>query len=196
MGLVKIFFKFMTAENARESYTSTIKKANEFGDFQIISDIEYRISQLKRISEITIEIDKLTFGNTHGDYFISQIICGENNINAVIDWTSACKHPLCWEVIRSFTYAEPSCKDGKIDTDKFIRYVAEYLKYFKLSKYDLKIMPYLFYYQLGVCDYYNQYYQSDTLNKHIFLHQAVFATKLMRWFENNIDELSEKLCCL
>ena len=38
-------------------------------------------------------MEKFTYKNTHGDYFISQIICKGNRINGVIDFTSACIHP-------------------------------------------------------------------------------------------------------
>jgi len=57
----------------------------------------------------------------------------------------------------------------------------------------LAMMPYLYFYQLGVCDYYNQYYNATTNNKHIFLHQAQFSTLLLKWFEKNVYKLSEDL---
>lgn len=53
------------------------------------------------------------------------------------------------------------------------------------------MMPYVFYYQISVCDYYNQYFQSKADNKYIYLQQAILSTKLMKWFENHADELSE-----
>jgi len=193
VGIGESFFKFMTPENAEKSYRKTLEHAKSQNDLQVVSDLEYRLTQLKNLSNVNLELDCFTRTNTHGDYFISQIICGKETINAVIDWTSACVHPVCWEVIRSFTCADPGCKNGEIDIGRFISYVREYLKYGRLNSYDLKRMPYLFYYQIGVCDYYHQYYQSSAANRSIFLHQAVFATKLMRWFEFNIRELSEKL---
>ena len=95
--------------------------------------------------------------------------------------------------VKGITYADPACKNGEIDIDCFLSYVSAYLHYNSLNIYDIKMMPYLFYYQISVCDYYNQYYQSTIMNRSIFLQQAVFATKLMRWFECNVKELSEKL---
>ena len=47
--------------------------------------------------------------------------------------------------------------------------------------------------QSSICDYYSRYYQSDTDNRHIYLEQAVLSTKMMRWFDKNIAELSEML---
>ena len=43
----------------------------------------------------------------------------------------------------------------------------------------------LFFYQIAVCDYYGQYYASTAANRHIYLHQAIFSTKLLRWLEKD-----------
>ena len=138
-------------------------------------------------------MDKFTYKNTHGDYFISQILCGEKAINAIIDFTSACVHPACWELIRSYSYADPKCIDGDIDYDNLKKYIRNYLKHNKLNNYDIKMMPYLYYYQLAVSDYFSQYYESDNSNKRVLCHYAHFSTLLCRWFERNIEELSNKL---
>ena len=69
------------------------------------------------------DLGKLTCCNTHGDYNINQIICGENKVNAVIDWTSACRHPVIWEITRSFYYADPGCVNEGLNEVKFRDYV-------------------------------------------------------------------------
>ncbi|KAI4453054.1 histidine triad hit protein [Holotrichia oblita] len=78
---------------------------------------EERIKHLKRISAFNIDTDKLTYSNSHGDYHIGQIITRNEELT-VIDWTSACKLPLCLEVIMSYTTADPECKNGKIDCNR------------------------------------------------------------------------------
>lgn len=82
---------------------------------------------------------------------------------------------------------------GQIDMDKFLRYVEDYRKFATLSEYDLLCMARLFYYQIAVCDYYGQYYASTTDNRHIYLHQAVFSTKLLRWLEEHVETLTARL---
>lgn len=47
--------------------------------------------------------------------------------------------------------------------------------------------------EISVCDYYGQYYSSAADNREIYLHQAVFSTRLMKWFEAHIGELNEAL---
>lgn len=193
IGIGSDFFKYMTLERALESYRRSLTIAQNRGDLDNVADLEYRIDLMQRFPAYKFDLDELTCCATHGDYFISQIICGDDKINAVIDWTTACVHPVAWEIVRSFVYAAPSCKEGQIDMDEFLRYVAEYRKFATLNEYDLLCMVRLFYYQIAVCDYYGQYYSSTADNRHIYLHQAVFSTKLLRWFESHVETLTERL---
>jgi len=121
------------------------------------------------------------------------LICGEHGIRAVIDWTSASIHPVVWEIIRSYIYAAPECRNGELDMPAFARYVEEYLRIAPLTQYDLKMMPYVFYYQIAVCDYYHQYFHSAAANREIYLQQAALSTKMMQWFEKNADDCAAAL---
>lgn len=192
-GIGKGFFETMTPTRVIQSYQNSIKIARKKKMEDIEEDLNYRIELLEHFPYPTIEIDQLSCGNTHGDYFISQIIAGEKEIRGVIDWTTACVHPYVWEIIRSFVYGAPSCVDGKINMRELTAYLDEYLMYHTLPRQDIYMMPILFYYQIAVCDYYGQYFASEADNRGIYLHQAVFSTKLIRWFEKNIEELINHL---
>lgn len=189
-GIGKNFFKYMTPQSALSSYEKSVSIARHNGDSETCSELEYRMEQMRHFPSYAIDITNLTCQATHGDYFISQLICGEKAINAVIDWTTACVHPVVWEIMRSYVYAAACCADGTIDIQQFIEYVKSYLKFGSLNKNDIAIMPKLFYYQIAVCDYYAQYYNSAADNKDIYLSQAILSTKLMKWFEKNIDALT------
>lgn len=192
-GIGHFIFELFTPEAAKVSYEKSLDIALKQGDKQNIIDLEYRISLLDKIKDIKLEMDRFTYKNTHGDYFISQIICGEKCINGIIDFTSACIHPACWELIRSYSLSDPECVHGKIDYHNLVKYIRDYMKYSKLSTHDLKMMAYLYYYQLAVCDYFSQYYKSDNSNKKVLCHYAHWSTMLCRWFEENIEELTDKL---
>ena len=69
------------------------------------------------------DMDKLTVMNTHGDYSVLQFIYKEEKINAIIDFVSACKMPIVWEIIRSYSYIDPLAKEGKIDINNLVKYV-------------------------------------------------------------------------
>ena len=193
VGIGADFFEYMTPDRASESYKKSLVIAESRGDTEIAADLRYRIYLMQRFPAYEFDLEKLTCCATHGDYFISQIICGKRKINAVIDWTTACVHPVVWEIVRSYIYAAPSCKEGQIDMDEFLRYVAEYREFAPLNEYDLLCMARLFYYQIAVCDYYGQYYASTADNRHIYLHQAVFSTKLLCWLDDHVETLTAKL---
>ena len=193
-GIGEDFFRHMTPQAALQSYERSCSHAKKTGDAACADDLRYRMNLMRRFSVPEIRPEQLTRKNTHGDYFISQLICGGKKINAVIDWTSACTHPVVWEIMRSYVYAAPECAGGKIDAGRFLAYVKQYAAISALTRYDLEMMAYVFYYQIAVCDYYNQYYQSKADNRHIYLQQAVLSTRLLRWLEANAAGLSAALC--
>ena len=193
VGIGKDFFRFMTPERALQSYRRSLSIARTQQEPEIAAELEYRIALMHRFPGYSFDLRQLTCQSTHGDYFISQLRCGDHQINGVIDWTTACVHPVVWEIIRSFVYAAPSCRDGQIDTAAFLAYLGEYRKYAKLNSYDLLCMVRLFYYQIAVCDYYGQYFASQADNRNIYLFQARFSTKLLRWLENHVETLTAEI---
>ena len=135
---------------------------------------------MERFPAWKFDLNRLTLRNTHGDYFISQFLCENGHLTAVIDWTTACVHPVIWELTRSFVYGAPCCAEGKIDEALFSRYIDAYTRYGTLNEYDRENMQRLYLYQIAVCDYYGQYYASNTENRSIYLQQARLATKLLK----------------
>lgn len=188
-GISKGFFMVVNPKSALESYKKSLKIAKERNEVVAIEDLSYRIKLLDKLKNVDLDMDKFTYKNTHGDYFISQIICKDNKINGVIDFTSARIHPACYELIRSYSYADPKCINGEIDIKNLKEYVNEYLEVSDLSDYDIKMMPYLYFYQLGVSDYYKNYFNSNNNNKDALFHYAHWSTELCRWFENNIESI-------
>ncbi len=193
VGIGENFFKNMTPYRALESYIRTLENARKDNDTAIVESLEYRINLMERFPVSDINICNFTSLNTHGDYFIDQIICSEDRVKGIIDWTTACIHPVSWEIMRSYVYAEPNLADGCIELSSLICYIESYLDTGKLSKYDIVNMARLYFYQISVCDYYGQYYNSTSDNKDLFLYQAEFSTKLMKWFDKNLDWLEREL---
>lgn len=192
-GIGAGFFQYMTPQNALNSYQESLQTAIANHEKDYIEDLRFRIELMERFPDWKISCEQLTRCSTHGDYFISQILCGENQINAVIDWTTACVHPVVWEIMRSFVYANPGCATGEIDAKKLTEYVSHYMEYAPLSPYDISMLVKVFYYQIAVCDYYGQYYRSTAANRSIYLEQAILSTKVMRWLDLHEAKLSEYL---
>jgi Ser/Thr protein kinase RdoA (MazF antagonist) len=193
IGISQGFFDFMTPERARNNYSSTLEIAIQRNDTEIINAINTKYKMLDSFDGFIFDVSRMTCKNTHGDYKIHQIICGKDKINALIDLTSACVHPICWEIIRSYSLADNECIDGNINIDNFKRYISYFLENGSLNHYDLKIMSYVYYYQSLVSDYFRQYYTSESKNKYILLDEALFSVKLCKWFEHNIDKLEKAL---
>lgn len=180
MGIGEDFFRYMTPESAKKSYLHSYELAKQKGDTAILSDLEFRLEIVEKFSDWKFNVQKLTYCNSHGDYTVNQIICGKDRINAVIDWTCACRHPVIWEITRSFFYAEPSCIDGQYDEAKFKAYVDRYCSIASLTPYDRDNLLRLYLYQLAVCDYYAQYLNADLHKKDEYLLQARFATRVLQ----------------
>ena len=168
-------FDYLRSEVPRASYMKTLERAKKAGDGDVALDVEYRLSQLHRTRERTYDCARFTVANTHGDFKIQNIICGEGRVAAVIDLSSACRLPLCMEVIRSYTHAAPE------PTAEGLRaYTEEVMRYTPLNAYDLRNMPYVFRDQLLAFDFYGQYYSSKHPNRADFLAQARWATGVLR----------------
>jgi Ser/Thr protein kinase RdoA (MazF antagonist) len=191
-GMGEGFLNWGKSTQVMDYYQNSLETALANRESKIASDIKYRMSILDSVRNITFDLTKFTRKNTHGDYKIDQIICGENKINGVID-IDACVHPICWEIIRSYTYADPECINGNLNIENLKRYVECYLKISELNNYDLKMMPYFYYFQLAVCNYFGQYYGMNHPNRKLLLENAHWSTSLCRWFEHNVQKLSDQL---
>lgn len=192
-GIGAGFFANMTPQRALTSYRNSLATAVQRGHWEIADELEWRISLMERFPALTFDLNRLTLCNTHGDYFISQFLCKDGHLTAVIDWTTACVHPAIWEIMRSFVYGAPCCAEGEIDPQLLERYIAAYCRYGTLNAYDRENLYKLYFYQIAVCDYYGQYYTSNTDNREIYLRQARLATKLLKHMDLYIQRENNSL---
>lgn len=192
-GIGQAFFQYRKPENMGEIYRSTLKNANDQGHGLIAEKICSNMRIAESFPKYSFDINRFSVGNSHGDYNISQLIWKDEKIAGVIDWTCACKQPYIWEIVRSYVFMAPECREGSIDIDGLIAYIKTYMQNNSLNAYDIENAGKLFYYFLTVCDFYGQYYASLTKNRNIYLQQANMASGLLIWFEKHIDELNARL---
>ncbi|MBP0983683.1 MAG: DUF2087 domain-containing protein [Oscillospiraceae bacterium] len=196
IGIGSDFLAHRKPEYMKNSYIDTLQQAINNGDNDIANAIRSNMRIVESMPAYEFDINKFSCGNTHGDYMISQLIWLDDKINGIVDWTCACKHPYVWEIVRSYVFMAPEVKQGEINIEALIRYIAEYMEYNPLNTYDIENAGKLFYYFLAVCNFYGQYYDSISKNRYIYLKQADMSSRLLAWFEKHIDELNEKLCNL
>jgi Ser/Thr protein kinase RdoA (MazF antagonist) len=170
-----------------------LEQAAENNDVSLVAALNERLRHMKRISQFKFDCDKFTYVNTHGDFYINQVIVKDKEF-VVIDWTQFGRNPACFEVIISYAYAAPECKNGAIDIAKFKPYLDGYLKYapYKLTHYDLKMMPYLLYHHCAFWSFAPPYDDLPEEYKKI----ASLTDNLANWLYDNVDNLSRDLCAV
>lgn len=191
------WFETFDLDKKNSSYQKYIELAkemnNEYTD-QIIDDMEYKIERIKWLHKMNIQSGELTYVNSHGDYNILQLLCIDKNINAVIDFASACNLPVIWEIIRSFTIASKESKEADININSLIEYLENYLLNYSLNKYDILNIFKMYSMQLLRSEYgYKEYFSNDVYDKIKLLKFGFWRTKLIRNMLENENEYSNIL---
>jgi hypothetical protein len=190
MNFDKKFFQKSTVNDTKQYYSKQLDEVRHNGNSSLVYDLKERVKHLDRISSFNIDANKLTYSNSHGDFQIGQIIVQDKNIT-VIDWTSACKLPICLEIILSFVTEDIVSQNGKVDTNRLKKYIDDYLKYsyLTLTNYDIKMMPYVLYYQQLICHYRPPYQNIPDTYKPI----CKLINNFSNWLYENIETLSNEL---
>lgn len=183
------FFAADTAIRKKQQYINELEKVKESGDQKIVLIWEEQIRHLERVSKFRIDTDRLTYANSHGDFHIGQVIVKKNDFT-VIDWSSACRLPVCLDVVTSYVFASPDCSEGAVDEEGLKGYIRAYSKHFPLREYDMKAMPYVLYFWHCVCNY-----RPDELACIAETYQpiAILIQKMLSWLYVHVEELSEAL---
>ena len=157
-------------------------------------DLQDKINMSKDLlNNVDFEmIRKMTIMNSHGDYSVQQLIYNDNGKTTVIDFETAKKLPIIWEVMRSYSYIDEEAKNGELNIDTLVEYVKEFAKYVQLNEYDLKYAAQLYLIQIVSSPFgYKQY--NDDYEKKGLLEFALFRTNLCRYLYNNSKEISTRL---
>ncbi len=185
----KDFFSTKTVRRKLWQYKKEISEAKKASEINIVPIWEEQIRHLKKISKFHIDTKKLTYTNSHGDYHIGQAII-HNNDFTVVDWSSACRLPICLDVITSYVFSSPTCDAGEIDADGLKKYIRQFTEKFPLTEYDIKTMPYVLYYWHCMCNYRpDEFVDIPDSYKAI----AKLINNFLNWLYDNVEELSKKL---
>lgn len=191
---VSSWYSLNTINESIEKQEQLLKKVSKENNEQIYNDLTDKINMLKYVKDNLdfSDMDKMTIMNTHGDYNVLQFIYENGKIKAIIDFVSACKMPVAWEIIRSYSYIDKKAKNGEIDIDNLVEYVKTFTNYVKLNEYDYKFMSYLYLIQILTSTFgYKQYIANNS--KKSLLEFAYFRTKLCKYLFENAEKISASL---
>lgn len=191
-------YKFETRDDLKESVEKLQKLIDSINDDnpykeRFIDDLNQKIEICKNLMNFNFEeLNKVTLKVCHGDYSVQQLIYNEELGTAVIDFETVRYMPITWEIIRSYSYVDKECVDGKFNLDTFVEYVKKVKSYINLTKDDLKYMPYIYILQLvgstfGYKQYNNDYSKTGLLNF------ALFRTNLCKYLYYNLNTISNRL---
>ena len=195
-GIIEKWFSKESLENGITKMLDLKSKLNADNPYKSIfeKDLEDKINMSKDLIE-NFKFDiiqKLTIMNSHGDYSVQQLIYNNKEETTVIDFETAKKLPIIWEVMRSYSYIDKEAKNGNLNLDTLVDYVKEFSKYVKLNEYDLKYAAKIYLIQIVSSPFgYKQY--NDNYEKTGLLEFALFRTNLCRYLYKNADEISSRL---
>ena len=184
----KNFFNNSGIDKVKQNFNERLEESYIQKNYSLIPLLKDRIKHLEKISTFNIDGNRLTYSNGHGDYRLGNMIINNGKIT-VIDWTNSCKLPICFDVIKSYVYSSPECKNGLISSDGLKRYIENYSRYNNLSEYDIQIMPYLYYYHQLQCNYSPPY---DDIPE-TYMPVCKLIINVTNWLYDNVENLSNKL---
>ena len=171
------------------------KRTEDVNCTWIIEDLRYRELLAEKCETYKKYYDNITYCSSHGDYHGCQLVFDQNEISAVIDFSSASCMPVVWEIMRSFLHSSMNCrKNTVIDIPSLCAYVKEYMQYAPLTDNDLNAMPYVYLIQLIRSKYgYPQYLNSDSEDRESLLQFAHWRTKMCSEIEKKAEEIACEL---
>lgn len=170
-----------------------LKNNNEYSD-KIRQDLDFKeklSKELLNAFDFNI-INKMSITNSHGDYSVQQLIYNDSKETTIIDFETAKKLPIVWEVVRSYSYIDKDVKNGEFNINTLVDYFNEFSKYVVLNKYDILYAIDMYLIQLVPSMFgYKQY--NDNPEKQELLEFAFFRTKLCKYLYKNKKEITTKL---
>ena len=136
-------------------------------------------------------LDKISIMGTHGDYNVQQLVyCGDKVF--VLDFETAKKMPVIWEVMRSYSYIDSSIVNGEFNLANLREYVCHFTAFTSLNYYDKKYAAYIYLIQLASSSFgYREYLLDHSKEK--LLQFGFYRTKICRYLYKNADEIGKIL---
>lgn len=127
------------------SQDKIIKKQDHFysvfkDDPDLEQDLKFKKEFLDNYNIENLNLDKITWLTSHGDYNVFQFLIQDEKIKMVCDFSRISNTPVVWELLRSYTLGTKHKIDSEDFKDKFINYTKIYSQYIELQDTDIDNM--------------------------------------------------------
>ena len=146
-GMSEQWLESISVDSVMEKYDELIQIAESKADAdklpQLIEDFRYKKQLAVRCEEYKKYYNGITYCSTHGDYQGCQLICDDEHIKAVVDFSSARVLPVVWEIIQDIDELE-NINDYKSDENQLglaIKAAKEALKDSELDELERMVKP-------------------------------------------------------
>ncbi len=159
---------------------------------KIKNDLTFRIELTNHMKSLSYYFKNLTYSISHGDFTPSQLICYDDNIVKIVDFSNICQMPIALELIRFYFLASDDCKDiYNFDINRFKKYINSFCEKFPLSENDLKNMPFIYLYYMGRNRFiYRDFLKTNNINDFLISSQRADIT---RYLFENAETISSQL---
>ena len=155
-------------------------------DDTITCELYQKIEMLEKMKHFDWSgSEDITWKNSHGDYNPFQFLYQNGTISSVLDFMSARKMPIAFELFRNFLYMDIGARTHTLDYDRLNDYLAAFCRHHALSDADLKFMIPLYYLRILKSTFvYREYCHDQSQVPFLRLGRELFEQ--CRWLKKEI----------
>lgn len=155
-------------------------------DDTITRELNQKIQMLEKMKYFDWSSEEdITWKNSHGDYNPFQFLYQNGTISSVLDFMSARKMPIAFELFRNFLYMDLGARTHTLDYSRLNDYLAAFCRHHALSDADFKFMIPLYYLRILKSTFgYREYCHDQSQVPYLRLGRELF--KQCCWLEKEI----------
>ena len=186
-----------------KKYSKHVKKLNlETGEVKrALGTIRY-VKQIQPLmKEYGSYFEYISYGNSHGDYHVENLIYQDAEIAAVVDCASSSVRPIVFNLMRFYLRFDRDCRGAThVNLSKLAKGVQAYTTHSPLTYYDYRFMPYVYLHIVGriilpfkIKKYVAHNRIGDSDSAYSKLGGILWLIKMHRYVMNNAESISKYL---
>ena len=130
-----------------KKYSARVEKLKLSADEKkkALGIIEYVIQIQPLMKEYSSYFEHISYGNSHGDYHVENLIYRDGKVAAVVDCASSSVRPIVFNLLRFYLRFDKDCRKAHhVNLPKLAEGVQAYTVHAPLTYYDHRFMPYVY----------------------------------------------------